>query len=334
MFMRRLLLGFALTALLRRSKGATGLHHYHAFGLRIASALELPELHPGDAPGSTEVPADVKIGFERRSGGGEEPDEPSVEVAGSAAILRFEGIRFTVEGGSAIAIAAPAETAERDVRIWLLGTVAAALLHQRGYLPIHANVVALPGGGAAAFAGESGAGKSTLAAWMEAAGHDVLTDDLCAVRLVDGLPCVFSGVPRMKLWPDSLGALGRASDGLEKVAWDLDKYHVPLRRAPLPGSLEPVRLVRIYLLGRAGAGEPFAVRRLSGVDAALGVLANAFRWHLGQRIHGDRATQFDQCLELARHAAVFQLDRSWDLDRFDEDARRIERHLLTPLAQL
>ena len=325
MFIRRLLLANALTAPLPRSKGATGLHHYHAFGLRIASELELPELHCGAGP------ADVDVRFARFEGNGKEPAEPWVELSGEGVILRFEGIRFVVSSGSRIAITAPAATEERDVRIWLLGTVTAALLHQRGYLPVHANVVKLPGGIAAAFAGQSGAGKSTLAAWMDGAGHEVLTDDLCAIRTGDGAPCVFEGIPRMKLWPDSLGAFGRSLDGLEKVAWDLDKYHVPLNRKAREGSLEPVELARVYLLGRAGPGEEFSIRPLAGNEAALGVLANAFRWNLGQLIHGEQRTQFDQCVELARHAAVFEVRRSWDMARLQDEARAIEQHLLTPL---
>ena len=154
--------------------------------------MQLPELHPGHAP------ADVTIAFARFPPSEREPEQPWVELAGDSVVLRFEGIRFEVQGGASIAITAPADTAERDVRIWLLGTVAAALLHQRGYLAIHANAVRLPGGEAAAFAGESGAGKSTLAAWMEAAGHEVLTDDLCAIRGIGGgAPSVFEGIPRM-----------------------------------------------------------------------------------------------------------------------------------------
>lgn len=311
---------------MRRSKGARGLRHYHAFGLRIASELDLPELHPGRGP------TDVEVRFARFPPGQNEPLEPWVELAGDTVVQRFEGIRFEVAGGRTIAITAPADTHERDVRIWLLGTVAAALLHQRGYLAIHANVVKLPGGGAAAFAGESGAGKSTLAAWMEAAGHDVLTDDLCAIRALDGgAPSVFAGVPRMKLWEDSLAAFGRTAEGLDRVAWDLDKFHVPMRGAPIEGSLDPVPLRRVYLLGRAAEGQGFAIDPLTGVEAALGVLANAFRWKLGQLIHEEERTQFDQCLDLARHAAVFQVRRSWDLERLDEQARLIERHLLAPL---
>ena len=85
---------------------------------------------------------------------------------------------------------------------------------------------------------------------------------------------------------------------------------------------------------KAREGEPFAILPLSGNEAALGVLANAFRWNLGQLIHGDRPTQFDQCMGLARHAAVFEVRRSWDMDRLHAEAEAIERHLLTPLEEL
>ena len=207
----------------------------------------------------------------------------------------------------------------------------AALLHQRGYMPIHANVVQLPGGGVAAFGGDSGAGKSTLAAWFEAQGHRVLADDLCAILTgEDGLPVVFEGIPRVKLWSDALAALGRESEGLQRVASDIDKFQMPMGKAAGEGSLEPLRLERIYLLDLAEEGAPFRIERLSGAEAARSVLMTAFRWVLGQMIQGPRA-QFDQSVALARHAAVFRLEREWGLERFEPEAEEIERHMLAPL---
>lgn len=225
---------------------------------------------------------------------------------------------------------APADLDHANIRVWLLGTVVAAILHQRGYLPIHANVI-VHGEEAAAFAGDSGAGKSTLAAWMQARRRQVLADDLCAIRLSDGEAAVFEGVPRMKLWEETLRAFGRTPEGLAKVASDLDKYHVPLEAAPREGSLRPLPLTRIYLLDRAGAGEPFRIERLSGIAAADGVLANAFRWGLGQLIQDQKRTQFDQCLALARRAAVFRIHRTGGMEQLDAEARLIERHLDSPV---
>ena len=244
------------------------------------------------------------------------------------------GIRYFVQGSDSIDIAAPAEASETDIRLWLLGTVVAALLHQRGYLPIHANIVGT-GTCAAAFAGESGAGKSTLAAWMDARGHEVLADDLCAVRLeTNGVPSVFEGIPRMKLWAETLSAFGRTSQGLERVGSGVDKYHVAMGRAARIGSLSPLRLERVYVLDRTAPSEGLRIERLTGAVAAQAVLANAFRWGLGQLIQREERTQFDQCMDVARHAAVFRVRRTWDLEHFGEEASAIERHLMTPLEEL
>lgn len=240
-------------------------------------------------------------------------------------------IRFTVTAGHTIEIEAPEDVAVIDVRIYLLGTVMGALLHQRGFFPVHANVVRL-GTSAAAFAGPSGAGKSSLAAWLEDRNHEVLSDDLCAVRFDEGRPMVFEGIPRMKLWPDSLRAFNRDAEDLTPVASDLEKFHVPLRPAARTGSLDPVALSRIYVLDKAGPDAPPGIERLSGVHAAQALLANAFTWELGQKILESPRRQFDQCLTVANRAAVFRVRRNWGMRCFDVEGEAIERHLLTPLS--
>lgn len=304
-------------------QGEPHLFHYHAFGLRIASEIELPELHPGAGPSDINIRISVTPPCEPR------PD--AFLIDGEKVDFLLWNTRFTVTGGRLIEIAVPENVELIDVRIYLLGTVMAALLHQRDYLPIHANVVRI-GESTAAFAGDSGAGKSTLAAWFEVRGHEVLCDDLCAIRFDDsGMPCVYEGIPRLKLWPETLAALGRESAGLEKVASDLDKYHVPLGRAEKVGSIDPMALGRIYLLDRTAPGEPPSIERMSGIRAAEGVLANAFRWELGQSIQDNDRTQFDQSMELARRCAVFRVRRRWAVEHLDEDAQMIERHLTAPL---
>lgn len=303
------------------------LQHYHAFGLRIASELALPELNPGHGP------ADVAIHYRQSVNPALADWDDWLTVSADTVSVRFHDMQFRIEGGRSIDIETSLATPARDARMWLMGSVMAALLHQRGYLPIHANVVALGGDQVAAFAGESGAGKSSLAAWFEARGHRVLADDLCAIRLCDdGTPVAFEGIPRMKLWRDTLTALGRESEGLEPVSSGLDKYHVALQRSGEEGSLAPLDLQRIYLLDRAAKGDGLTIEPVFGAEAASGVLDNAFRWQIGQMIQPPRA-QFDQCLALARHAAVFRIKRRWGMQWFAEEALAIERHLAAPVAE-
>ena len=310
------------------ARGLSVLHYYHAFGLRIGSELELPELHPG------EPPADIDIHYRPSTDPPLAQGDDWLRVEPDRTSVRFEDIQFTVADGRSILIETDPSTPEHDIRVWLLGSVMAILLHQRGYLPVHANIVGLGRGNAAAFAGDSGAGKSTLATWFDAHGHRVLADDLCAVRMgPDGTPLLFEGIPRVKLWSDTLEAFGRTSDGLEKVASDLDKYHVPTSRNRQMGSLEPLAMERFYILDRAEEGAGLRIADVSGAQAAQSILANAFRWEFGQRIQPPRA-QFDQCLALARHARVFRIERRWGFDHFEEDCAQIERHLTTPLDEL
>lgn len=306
-------------------KRARALHHYHAFGLRIASELELPELHRGTPP------ADVTIRYRPSDRPPLMTGDFWLDVSQGRVSNRLEDIQFTVENGNSVLIETYPSTAVEDIRVWLLGSVMAAVLYQREYLPIHANAIALVDEGAAAFAGQSGAGKSTLAGWFEGRGRRVLTDDLCAIRLRPGdVPKLYEGIPRLKLWSDALGQFGRTNAGLEKVASGLDKFHLPTGGTQRKGSLEPLRLDRIYLLDKADQGGDFRIVPLHGAAAATEVLANAFRWYLGQRIQAPRA-QFDQCLSLARHARIFRVERRWGFDQFEEDCAAIERHLDAPL---
>ena len=300
--------------------------HYHAFGLKLESALALPELHPGSGP------ADVTITLTRDAS---QPTSDALWLngGGDKVELRLEDMVFTIEGGRTIRIVAPPERGENDIRVWLLGTVLATLLHQRGYYPLHANAVLLPNGCAAAFTGPSGAGKSTMAAFLDHAGFRVLGDDLCAVRFdSDGRPVLYPGIPRLKLWEETLDLFSRPRDGLERVASDLLKYHVPLSSLRETGSLAPISIERLYLLGRTESEDEPLIARLSGAEAAGAVLDSAFRWGIGQSVAGEDARlQFDQALAIARHVAVFRCARRWGTDQLFAEGAEIASHLSAPL---
>jgi hypothetical protein len=292
--------------------------YYHAFGLKVASELPLPELHPGSGP------PEVTITLQR-SAIEFASQAPSFTIEPDTSNFHLDGISYTVVGGAQIAIVAPLGSRENDIRVWLLGTVMAALLHQRGYLPIHGNAVQLASGDAVAFVGQSGAGKSTLAALLERAGLRVLCDDLCAIKFDrSNHPMLFAGIPRLKLWGDALHLLGRDHSQFERVASDLMKYHVPLSSASAEGPLNPIPLKRVYLLDRKVSPNEPLFEPLRAAKAAGAILSNAFRWGIGQSIHGERSRiQFDRCLDIARHAAVFRLARTWDPDNLLDESEEI-----------
>ena len=113
-------------------------------------------------------------------------------------MLTVDGVgRYLVRGGAEILVDAAGGAAERDVRLFLLGSALGILCHQRGLLPLHANAV-VANGAAYAFAGHSGAGKSTLAAHFAQAGYEILCDDVCVISFDEaGQPLAWPGLPRL-----------------------------------------------------------------------------------------------------------------------------------------
>lgn len=275
-------------------------HRYRAFGLAIDSDLALPELRPG----ADSDPADVRIHFRR---GESEPIDGHFAVDGARARFRFESIGYDVMAGSAITVTAPAAADRRDVRAWLLGSVMAALLAQRGRVALHGNLIALHDGGAAAFLGHSGEGKSTLAAFLAARGHAPLADDLCALDA--GPPAgAFEGVARTKLWDDSVVRLGKVPAAFERVATDLAKRHVPFPDSDRPGDVAPVPLRAVYVLDTAEDGA--VLEAVAGARAAALIVEHGFRWGIAERLCGGDWL-FDQCRRLAESVPVWRLRRRW-----------------------
>jgi hypothetical protein len=294
---------------------------YTAFGLRITSQIELPELARGDTTG----PADVEIDFgavEAALEGGKEI-EPGVTATADTLLLDYAPARYLVRAGRAITIDPKPGTSERDIRSYLLGSAIGGICHQRGLLPLHANAVEV-GGQAIAFAGSSGAGKSTLAAYFRNAGRRLLCDDVCAVSFNPaGKPLAWPGIPRIKLWGDALAAFGRVADGLERVYDGEDKFSLPFPPDP-PLTAFPLR--RIYLLSIAVPDSAPAIRPLSGAEAFNAVISNIYRWEFAAPL-GRSQTHFANVVSMLGSTEVFAAERRWGFDVFEAEAERLERHI-------
>lgn len=88
-----------------------------------------------------------------------------------------------------------------------------------GFVVFHASAVQV-GDQVVAVLGQSGQGKSTLAAWFAAQGFPLLTDDCLVVRWDEGARQWLAqpGYQSVRLWPDSVDALGIADSELREFA--------------------------------------------------------------------------------------------------------------------
>ncbi len=122
----------------------------------------------------------------------------------------------------------------------LVGPVLGFVLRRLGVLSLHASGSVI-GGRAAAFAGPSGAGKSTIAAALAAAGNPALTDDVLAIREMEGTTLAFPAYDHLRVWDDTARAVvgeGHALPWLtpswDKRAFQLEALGYAVARSPAP----------------------------------------------------------------------------------------------------
>jgi hypothetical protein len=291
-------------------------HSYSAYGLVITSALRLPELLAGDGKADVEIRRAASLARSSVAPG------TTVEtmVGPNEWRLTYDDVGvLTVRDGREIELAPLRGVSLRSQRLALLGPAMAALLHQRGFLLLHASVVEIAGR-AAAFLGESGSGKSTLAAALHARGHRLVTDDVAAVRIGPNGPEVYAGFPQLKLWPDALTALGRDAEPLPRLEAGLEK-----RAHRVSEGFTEREALPLAQLHTIEAGDTVELTRLRLHDAFIALLHHGYGI---QRLDGvSDAGQFRTRSEIVRRVPMYCLSRPWDLGMLGTVVDRLEREL-------
>lgn len=276
---------------------------YGAYGVVFESPFQCPELLS-----STETP-NVAISL------GSVPPHltrtplasgPMFEAAPGEYLLRIDSVaRYLVKRGNEIVVDRSPLASDDDVRAFLLTPVMGGLLHQRQVLPLHAAAIATADG-CVLIAGHSGDGKSTLAAALSACGHSIMADDLAAVTVDgDGHPIVHAGVPRLKLWADSVSRLGLNSSSLPRVRRNLERYWLDLRDHGFTSGSR--RLRTVYILNRRRVDE-IAAAPLTGRERF-----NVLRLHTYARRclegQGSQTAHFRMTATVADAVPVVQIVR-------------------------
>ncbi|MBA1139827.1 phosphoenolpyruvate carboxykinase (ATP) [Mesorhizobium neociceri] len=291
---------------------------YKAYGLTIASQIELPELEPS-APAAVDVLITV---------GAIDLPKPSPET-GTA--FRFEPRQqylawqtvgaFLITDACRIKVEPAPDVDDALLAFPLLGPVIALLLHQRGLLILHASAIAV-GGKSAVFMGDKGAGKSTTASAMLRDGHRLLTDDVVALDLASQ-PMIVPGFPQLKLAADAAAAIPIQAEIRPQVHPAIDKMQHRLHGGFSGGA---VRATRIYILERS---DKAAITPLPSVAALPAIIKFSYVTRFGRpALVGDfAATHLRQCAALANQIGVCRLEVPTGLDRIGEAVALIENDL-------
>ncbi len=269
---------------------------YYTFGLSIDSRIPLPELCVRQDADPPQVEIDEGT---LPSGNGD-----LFNAGPGLFLLSMRGVaQYMASGGTDIKVDIEAGADQESVRLFLLGSVLGALLHQRGLLPLHASAIETAKG-AVLFAGTSGTGKSALAAAFHARGYRVLADEICVVDS-SSIDCpVLPAFPRLLLWPDVIEQLGLSGPHVRPVRPKLRKHHVPLTHGFAHG---PVPLHSIYIPRFTNAGG-FDLSRVAGARKIRKLIEITFRRQFLAGMVPD-PEYFGRINAVARRAAVSRMGR-------------------------
>jgi hypothetical protein len=251
-------------------------------------------------------------------------DEPPFEVTAEEAHFYWERLgKFRVRGGKEILIEPNPGVEERTLRLPLLGTVLAVLLHMRRHFVLHASAVGIDGG-CVIFMGNKGWGKSTMAATLYGRGHELLADDLVALDTDGERPLALSGFPHIKLYPEvAASSLGWHPEQLTELA---DGYEKRGCRIVERFSERSQPLTGIFVLAE---GPVPTLTRLSTSDAVLHLIKNTYVARFGkQMLSGPGASRhLRQCAKLVNTVPVYRLEKPKDLPALPEIANLVETRL-------
>jgi hypothetical protein len=300
------------------------MYRYTAYGLNICSVLPLPELKL-----STDLSAaDIVIQWGKVHWLLPEPC-PSwsyFHFEEDTAYLYWSVVgKFLVRAGKEIIIEPMAGVDESVLRLPLLGTVLAMVLHQRQQLLLHGSAIAL-GNQAVVFLGASGQGKSTMAATLYGRGHSMMGDDVAAINLEKPrIPMLIPGFPQIKLWPEAVTAsLGDDPEALRKIHPEGEKR----ARSTADRFLEnPLPLRRIYVLAE---GASLQIRTLKPQEAIAKLVGNSYiPMVVGERFMRSQgvALHIQQCGRLVRDVPIYSLERPRSLTLLSDVAHLVEEDL-------
>ncbi|MFC0216451.1 aldolase [Paenibacillus chartarius] len=285
------------------------IYSYYAFGLRIHSEMELPEL-PALPFGDGSADAEIKLA-PHTAYTAELDNNPYEHMVKNGQVLFYvpDHAYFSIEAGRTIAITPLAGADIRLVRLYVLGSCMGALLLQRRLLPLHGSAVEIDGK-AYAVVGDSGAGKSTLASVFIHNGYRLISDDIIAVSISqeEKVPIAIPSYPQQKLWQESLEHLGVAERPYEPIFGRETKYSVPVatsfREDPLP-------LAGIFILEKAEGmdGAAPVIRPLGKLERIQTLFTHTYRQFLVPRMDLQE-WHFTTSVQLLRHCTMHSLKRA------------------------
>ena len=296
--------------------------HYWAYGLRIASEIELPELLPHKAE---QVDCEIRVGeVPEKLTGPEIIDKGKIQISPSEFLLDLPNCRYYARAGKEITLDIKDRSDEKSLRLFLLTNGLAAILHQRNKVLLHAGAIHTEKG-LVVICGQSGAGKSTTLQYLRQHGYKVFADDVLVLEKSDNATIkAFASYPVLKLWDDSFEKLGieTVSDE-QKLREHVSKYRLSIQEEFSTAS-QPIHA--LFQLQKDEEIQEPIIKHLQGFEAFNAVHLQLYRTaQLNTPVKNELA--FTLINKLIEKAEVYQITRPSSINTLEKIKWLIENQI-------
>lgn len=231
------------------------------------------------------------------------------QITKDKVLKQYDGIaRFLVENGNSIIVDPSDLSTEDAVNLFLNGVVFGSLLVQRGLIPLHGSALEL-NGKCILVIGRSGAGKSSLATGLLERGARLITDDVIALREVDGSVLAYPAFPEQKVSADLLKHFDIESLVKGRVLYhnvQHEKYYINRENQFYD---RPLKLDSIFFVQKTK--NKFKLIEHKGVGKLDVVLRNIFS-RSNVRIAEKQLDRYNLCTTIAKHTNIYTIQRRFD----------------------
>lgn len=287
---------------------------YDAFGLTIASEIDLHELRPS-------VPVQEPDLLLRRGTVSKShafrDDHNFMDFTDPESVLMVwpQVGSFEIRGHKTIIVEPAAGVEERFLAFPILGPVLAWVLNGKGLFLLHASAIDI-NGRTAVFMGDKLAGKSTTAAAFIRAGYPLVTDDLVAISFANpSTPKIMPAFAQIKLAEDAAAAVSIQG----AVVKPLIHRDFPKRQHSLPGmTSSPIPADWFFKLVRGGEDVALTCMTLPNAIETLNRFSYMSRFVNANWSDAENARHFRSCAQLANLTKVAELGVPAGLERLSE----------------
>lgn len=289
------------------------MYYYWAYGLRVKSEMEFPELLSLSENKFHDIELIYGIAPEHKQENLHDVKKNIYISSDAYKLILPDVATYWAEKGNSIIIQPVLLADMSKVRLFCLSNVFAAILNQRGIIPLHAAALKV-NDRLVLICGHSGAGKSTLVGALKSRGFSVFSDDVCVPETnLSNQILMYSSYPMMKFWDETIKRLPCLGEPDVQLRPDVNKFGFYFHDQ---FDSSPKQPVLVFFLEKAEELHQVEVQELKGYKLFQYLESNAYRSEYLGAIDL-RQEHFDLFSNLANQLSGFIIKRPSGEDSID-----------------